>query len=209
MRSSTIAHPGPTSNIVCYWIACAYFWFFGWETEGEPPQAGLAVIIAAPHTSNWDMPHMIAAAWIFRMQISWVGKHTLFKPPLGWLLTSLGGISIDRRAPQGAVRGIAKSFETRERLFLAVPPSGTRQKSHRWKSGFYWIAREANVPIVAGYLDYSRRRACLGYMFEPTGVVKADMDRLREFYGPIRGKFPELQSTIAIKEEGRSQIESD
>ena len=206
MRSSAIAHPGPTSNILLYWIARVWFWVFGWETEGEPPQAARAVIIAAPHTSNWDMPHMMAAAWIFRMKISWMGKHSLFKPPLGWILKPLGGVSVDRRAPQGAVKAIASSFERDDRLFLAVPPSGTRQRRDKWKSGFYWIATEAHVPIVAGYLDFSRKRACLGYMFEPTGDVRADMDRLREFYAPIKGKFPELQSTIFIKEENRITV---
>jgi len=203
MRSSAIAHPGPTSNVFLYWLGRIWFWWFGWETEGEPPQVERAVIIAAPHTSNWDMPHMMAAAWVFRMKISWMGKHTLFKPPLGWLLRVLGGLSIDRRAPQGTVRAIADSFRPGEKLFLAVPPSGTRSKREMWKSGFYWIATEAEVPIAAGYLDFARRRACLGFVFEPTGEVSEDMDRIREFYAPVRGKFPELQSAVRIKEEDR------
>jgi 1-acyl-sn-glycerol-3-phosphate acyltransferase len=201
MRSPAIAHPGPKSNLLLYWIGRMWFWCLGWETEGDPPQVEQAVIIAAPHTSNWDLPHMMAAAWVFRMKINWMGKHTLFKPPLGWLLRAIGGLSIDRSAPQGSVRTIAESFQSSSKLFLCVPPAGTRSKRGIWKSGFYWIATEAKVPIVAGYLDFARRRACLGFVLEPTGDVSADMERIRAFYAPVQGKYPELQSAVRIREE--------
>jgi 1-acyl-sn-glycerol-3-phosphate acyltransferase len=203
MRSSEIAHPGPTANIVLYWIGWLWFKIFGWKTVGEPPQHTHGVIIAAPHTSNWDLPHMLAAAWLFRLRISWMGKHSLFRFPFAGFLRSLGGLQVDRRAAHGVVREVARSFETHERLFLAVPPSGTRGHKNKWKSGFYWISSQAGVPVVAGYLNYKRKEACLGFSFVPTGDVKADMDKLRGFYEGIEGKFPKSQNTIVLKEELR------
>lgn len=201
MRDSTIAHPGPTTSSVFYWIGWLWFKIFGWTTYGEPPQHSHAVIIAAPHTTNWDLPHMLAAAWLFRMKISWMGKHTLFVGPFGWFLRAMGGVPVNRDSPQGLVRGIARSFKEHDRLFLAVPPSGTRGKRDGWKSGFYWIAKTADVPIVAGYLDYKTKRACLGFSFQPSRNIVEDMDKLRAFYREIEGKYPENQNDIFLKEE--------
>lgn len=201
MRSSTVCHPGPTSGMVLYWIGRVWLAVFGWQLKGEPPPHAKAVIIAAPHTSGWDLAHMLAAAWVYRMKLSWMGKHTLFRFPFGTFMRALGGIPVDRTAPQGLVRAIADVFDERDRLFLAVPPSGTRAKRDHWKSGFYWIASTAEVPIVAGYLDFPSRTASLGFSFEPTGNITADMDKVRSFYAPIRGLFPELENTIVLKEE--------
>ncbi len=175
--------------------------FFGWDVEGDPPQVRKAVLIAAPHTTNWDLPHMLAASLIFRVRLSWMGKHTLFKPPMGWLLHLLGGVPVDRRAPGGLVHHVAGTLSASEQLVIAIPPSGTRGRSDRWKSGFYWIAHTAQVPIVCSYLDYGRRRAGLGFHFVPTGDITSDMDRIREFYASIRGKNPDMESTIVLKEE--------
>ena len=209
MRSSVVQHPGPTSSIVLYWIGWLWLKVFGWQLKGEPPQHKKAVIIAAPHTSGWDLAHMLAAAWVYRMRLSWMGKDTLFKFPFGGFMRALGGIPVDRSAPQGLVRSIADVFDERDQLFLAVPPSGTRGKRDHWKSGFYWIATTANVPIVAGYLDFPNRTASLGFSFSPTGDIPTDMNKVREFYGPIRGRFPELENTIILKEERRAEGQTD
>jgi len=165
------------------------------------PPLAKGVVIAAPHTSNWDLPHMLAASWVFRLRVSWFGKHTLFRPPLGWLLQRLGGLPVDRTAPRGLVGEVAARLETADQLFVAVSPEGTRGRRDRWKSGFYWIAHEAKVPVVCGYLDYGRRRAGLGLTFVPSGDVIADMDRVREFYAGIRGRHPSSESDIRLKEE--------
>ena len=184
-----------------YWVARLWMWVFGWDTEGDHPQVEKAVIIAAPHTTNWDLPHMLAAALIFRVRISWMGKHTLFKPPFGWFMRMLGGVPVDRRAPGGLVQQVADTFGQHDKLLLAVPPSGTRGKRPHWKSGFYWIAHTAQIPVVCGYLDYRRKRACLGYTFTPTGDVKADMDKVRAFYDGVQGKYPDAQTPFRFKEE--------
>ncbi len=201
MQSSELAHPGPSTGWLLYWVARLWMWAFGWETVGDPPQHEKAVIIAAPHTTNWDLPHMLAAALVFRMRISWMGKHTLFKPPFGWFMKLLGGLPVDRRAPGGLVKSVASTFTETDKLFLAVPPSGTRSRREMWKSGFYWIAHTAQVHVVCGYLDYKRKRACLGFSFMPSGDVKADMDKVRAFYDGIEGKYIEDQNPILLKEE--------
>jgi 1-acyl-sn-glycerol-3-phosphate acyltransferase len=175
---------------------------FGFDVEGELPRGvRQAVLIAAPHTSNWDLPHMLAAAFIFRVRLSWMGKHTLFRFPLGPLLRFFNGMPIDRRAPQGMVGQTTARFRQGDPFILGIPPSGTRKRAAQWKSGFYWIAVEAGVPIVCAYLDYGRRRAGLGFTFVPTGDPKADMARIREFYADKRGKFPESETPPLLKEE--------
>ncbi len=201
MQSSELAHPGPPTGRCMYWVARLWMWVFGWETVGDPPQHPKAVIIAAPHTTNWDLPHMLAAALVFRLRISWMGKHTLFKAPFAWFMRFLGGVPVDRRAPGGLVKQVADTLTHTDKLFLAVPPSGTRGRKDLWKSGFYWIAHTAQVPVVCGYLDYKRKQACLGFSFMPSGDVKADMDKVRAFYDGIEGKHPEKQNPILLKEE--------
>lgn len=206
MRTSQVVHDGPTTGLFWYWVARLWMAVFGWDVEGEPPlNVRKAVLIAAPHTTNWDLPHMLAAAFLFRIRLSWMGKNSLFKPPFGLFMRWLGGVAVDRSAPKGQVQAVADLFSANERLILAVPPSGTRKRVEFWKSGFYWIAHTAQVPIVCAYLDYGRKRAGLGLTFVPSGDPAADMDRIREFYKDIRGKFPEAESPPRLKEEVEPQ----
>ncbi|MEQ1569169.1 MAG: 1-acyl-sn-glycerol-3-phosphate acyltransferase, partial [Myxococcota bacterium] len=200
-RTSAVDHPGPSTPWALYWVARLWMWVFGWDVEGDSPRSPRAVVIAAPHTSNWDLPHMLAASLVFRVRLSWLGKHTLFKPPFGWFMRALGGLAIDRTAAHGAVQGVADLLLGRDGLYIAVPPSGTRSKRDHWKSGFYWIAHTAQVPIVCGYLDYSRKRAGLGFSLLPTGDIRSDMEKIRAFYADKRGKFPDSESTIELVEE--------
>lgn len=144
---------------------------------------------------------MLATAYAMRVRISWFGKHTLFNPPWGWLLRKLGGIPVDRRAPQSLVVQMAEKFQGSDYLVLAVPPEGTRSKVGLWKSGFYHIAVEGGVPIGLGYLDYGRKRCGLGLFVIPGGNVKEDMDKIRAFYRDIRGKYPALESEPRLQEE--------
>jgi 1-acyl-sn-glycerol-3-phosphate acyltransferase len=199
MRSSELSHDGPATGRLAYWIARAWMALWGWDVEGEIPRGiSKAVLIAAPHTSNWDLPHMLAAALVFRVQVSWMGKHTLFRWPFGAFMRWLGGVPVDRRAPQGMVGQIAQRFRETDRLVLAIPPSGTRKRSTHWRSGFYHIAREAGVPIVCGYLDYARRRAGLGHILVPTGDLAADTAHLASFYADKRGKYPENETPVVL-----------
>ncbi len=201
MISSKITHDGPTSGIILYWIGWFIMKLFGWDVKGHLPPGGKYVLIAAPHTSNWDLVFLIAAGFVFRLKISWLGKDAIFNKPFGTIMHWLGGIPIDRSIEKGQVQQIAELFRNSEKLVVTVPPSGTRKKKEYWKSGFYWIAHSAKVPIQCGYLDYSTKTACLGYSFIPGDDIKEDMDSVRKFYKGIKGKYPEMTSVIRLKDE--------
>ena len=178
----------------------------GWKAIPGSPHAGSYVIIAAPHTTNWDLVYMLAIAFVLRIDVRWMGKQKLFDPPLGWLTGRLGGIAIDRSRATGVVSQMAEALQS-ETMALAVPPSGTRSRREYWKSGFYHIANEAQVPIACGFLDYSRKEGGFGPNILPTGDVTADMDRIRAFYAEKQGKFPEMQTRIRLKEEDAAEAE--
>jgi len=174
----------------------------GWRVEGRIP-AGTdhAVVIAAPHTTNWDLPYMLAVAYALGIRPSWLGKRELFRWPFGWLMRALGGIPVDRSKRTNVVEQAAQRLREAERLFLVIPPSGTRSRAPHWKSGFYHVARAARVPIICSFLDYERKVGGVGPVFVPTSDLGADMDRLRVFYRDIRGKYPDNETPIRLSEE--------
>src|SRR5438093_12399606 len=131
-----------------------YLRLFGWRVEGHLPAAAKVVVIAAPHTSNWDLPFMLAVAYVLGTTPAWLGKRELFRWPFGGLMQFLGGIPVDRSGRHDVVQQAVGRFQAVERLFLVVPPSGTRSRAAHWKSGFYNIASGAVVPIVCTFLDY-------------------------------------------------------
>jgi 1-acyl-sn-glycerol-3-phosphate acyltransferase len=188
-------------KLFLYWVGRLWLGLFGWKIHGVTPSHRKFVFIAAPHTSNWDLPFMLATAYVMGVRISWLGKHTLFTPPWGWFMRKLGGIPVDRRAPQSLVTQLAEKFKSSDYLVLAVPPEGTRSKVNFWKSGFYHIASHSGVPIGLGYLDYGRKLCGLGMFVMPGGNVNEDMDRIRAFYRNIRGKHPDLESEPRLPEE--------
>ena len=173
----------------------------GWKIAGELPKTEKYVLIAAPHTSNWDLVYMLAIAFVLDMRINWMGKDSLFKAPFGFVLKWLGGVAIDRSKANNVVQAMADEFTKRDRLILAVPPSGTRGRREHWKSGFYHIARCANVPIVMGYLDYATKTGGFGAHLTPTDDLAADMDVIRAFYAQQAGKFPDKVSVIKLRDE--------
>lgn len=173
----------------------------GWRIEGGRPAMAQAVVIAAPHTTNWDLPFTLAVAWALGIRIRWIGKHTLFKGPMGWLMRGLGGVAVDRRGRHNAVQAIAATFQRHPALMLIIPPEGTRGVAGRWKTGFYYVAVEAKVPIVLGFLDYARKVGGLGEVLVPTGDLAADFERVKAFYGPIQGKYPSMQGPVALGDE--------
>ncbi len=179
-------------------------WFLkltGWEPEGSKPRMRRFVLIAAPHTSNWDLAYLLAVATSCDLKISWMGKHGLFRPPFGWLMRRVGGIPIVRHRRENMVSQMTRAFEERESLVLVVPAEGTRRYVAHWKSGFYHIARSAGVPIVLGYLDYARRRGGFGPAIYPTGDIRCDMDKIRAFYADKIGKHPDQFGEVRLKEE--------
>lgn len=173
----------------------------GWKVDPHLPTTKKAVVIAAPHTSNWDGPIMIAVSWVLGVRLHWIGKHTLFKPPFGRIVRALGGIPIDRRSPQGLVGQLQQAFTDADVLWVSVPPEGTRSKVEHWKSGFYAIAYGTDVPVLCGYLDFGKKIGGLGPAIEITGDVRADMDKIRAFYDGMVGKIPKYMGPIRLRAE--------
>ncbi|MBV55329.1 MAG: glycerol acyltransferase [Gammaproteobacteria bacterium] len=173
---------------------------FGWQKAGQVPSARNMVIIAAPHTTNWDFIFLLAAAYSFGISVNWLGKDSLFRSPLGPILRYLGGVPVDRSKRNNLVQSLSAQIEHGSGIALVIPPSGTRRKTEYWKSGFYRIAEAAQIPLVCGYLDYQKKEAGLGPAFLPSDLSR-DMNRIREFYEPIVGKNPENKSRIRLREE--------
>ena len=147
----------PIVNVLLRRLALFLMWLFGWKMEGKLPDTPKFVLIAAPHTSNWDLPVMLCLAFAFRTRLFWMGKDTLFRRPFGAIMKWLGGIPIDRSKANDVVQQSAEHFRKADNLVMVVPPEGTRQKVRYWKTGFYRIAEAAKVPIVLGFLDYRRK----------------------------------------------------
>jgi 1-acyl-sn-glycerol-3-phosphate acyltransferase len=162
----------------------------GWRVEGAlPPEAAKSVFIAAPHTSNWDLPYTLMCAFVLGLNIRWMGKASLFRWPFGGVMRWLGGIAVRREQSNNLVAASAQALDDAEgALQLVVPPEGTRGKTRHWRTGFYFIAQQAKVPIVLAYMDYEKKRAGLGPLFTPSGDVEADMAAIKRFYAPIKGK---------------------
>jgi 1-acyl-sn-glycerol-3-phosphate acyltransferase len=185
-----------------YLLGRIWLGLFGWRVEGIAPLPERLVLVAYPHTSNWDLPFLLAAAWVLRAQVSWLGKLSLFRNPVfGRFLRRLGGIPVDRGTRTNTVATIAARFRELSSLILVVPVEATRGRTDYWKSGFYHIAASSGVPIGLGFLDYQRRRCGVGQLLQPTGNVTADMDRIREFYRDVRGKHPGRQGIPRLREE--------
>jgi len=175
----------------------------GWRAVGERPAARKFVLIAAPHTSNWDLPMMLLFAMYFGIWPRWLGKKELFDGRFkGWAMRLLGGLPVDRSGSHALVAQTAQRLRQAEtELIIAVPPEGTRSYRDHWKSGFYYIAGGAGVPIACSFLDWGAKQGGFGPTLMPSGNLKADMDRMRAIYGDKVGKFPGNTSTIRLREE--------
>lgn len=160
----------------------------GWRLVGEFPNVPKLVMIVAPHSSWWD------GIWGLFMKvgigagINFMAKQELFRPPLGRLLRGLGGIPIARRAAHGVVEQMIERFDHQDRLWLGIEPEGTRRHVAKWKSGFWYIAHRARVPVFPVAFNYPDKTIHLGPLHPTTGDLAADTERLRAFYRPYQGK---------------------
>jgi len=176
--------PPSLGGNLCRWLLRSG----GWRFAGELPDVPKLVLIAAPHSSNWDGIFGLLFKVALRLDIRFVGKREVFFWPLGALLRRLGGIPIDRHAAHDLVAQIAGEFAKRERLWFGLAPEGTRKKVKKWKSGFWHIARAAQVPILPAYFHYPDKTIGVGPLLVPSDSYEVDMAKLRAFYAPIRGK---------------------
>jgi 1-acyl-sn-glycerol-3-phosphate acyltransferase len=193
----------PILNALLRRLALSLMWFFRWRIEGELPDTPKFVLIAAPHTSNWDLPVMLCLAFAFRTRLFWMGKDTLFRRPFGAVMRWLGGIPIDRSRSRNVVEQSAEIFRKADSLVMVVPPEGTRQKVRYWKTGFYRIAESAEVPIALGFLDYGRKVGGIGPVVVPTGDIEADMEEIRAFYADIPGKYSDRSDPAKVTPSGQ------
>ena len=189
-------------------IGRAVLWCTRWRIEGDPPATAKYVLIAAPHTTNWDLLYLLAMSFATSVRISWLGKDTLFRGPVGTVLRGLGGVPVARDQRSGLVSSLAREFAIADRLVVVVPPEGTRGRTDHWRTGFYRVACAADVPIVCSYLDYSRRIGGFGPVIEPSGDIAADLPLFQEFYADKQGKYPDQQSVIALRPADPSGVAS-
>ena len=168
----------------------------GWKLIGTIPDLPRFVVIVAPHTSNWDFPIGLAAKWALGFDVSFLAKDSLFRPSTGWFMRAVGGIPVNRHTTNALVDESAKTFAQRERMVLVIAPEGTRHKVEKWRSGFWHIARAANVPVVCSAIDWGTKEVRFG----PTVTVNADVEpavdiaRIKAHYDNARGYHPALQA---------------
>ena len=185
----TIFHT-PVVSTALRALSLAWLKLAGWKVEGAlPPDSPKCVLIAAPHTSNWDLPYTLMVGFALHLHLYWMGKRSIFRWPFGPLMRWLGGIAVNREQSSNLVAASAAALRAAEgQVQLVVPPEGTRDATRRWKTGFYYIALEAQVPIVMAYMDYERKLSGLGPVFTPTGDIERDMTAIKAFYAPFKGR---------------------
>lgn len=155
----------------------------GWRVEGEIPEdVKKCVLIAAPHTTNWDMPFSLMIAFSLNRPLFWVGKASIFKFPFASLMRWMGGIAVDRSRSNNMVAATIAKFEQYDELRIMMAPEGTRSKVKEWKSGFYHIAHGANVPIVLGFIDYKNKRGGVLGVYKTTGDYESDLEQMKSRY---------------------------
>lgn len=182
-------------NRFLHWLGRSILELNGWRVNVRIPDLSKAVVILAPHTSNWDFVFGMAAALTVQIRINYFGKHTLFEGPLGWLFRGLGGYPVRRDAPGGVVQQAIETFHDQESLILALAPEGTRSRRWPWKRGFYHMAVGAGVPIAVAYIDYRRKEVGIHTVFQPSGDWDRDMAPVFAFY---RGTTPKIPQNFAI-----------
>jgi len=180
----------PIVNTLLRWASIAFLRLAGWKVVGQlPSNAAKSVLIAAPHTSNWDLPYTLMVAFVLRLNVYWIGKVSIFKPPFRGVMMWLGGIPVDRAQSNNLVAASSTAImQATGPLQLIVPPEGTRSGTRYWKTGFYYIAAGAGVPVVMAFLDYEKKIGGLGPVFQTTGDIDADMLAIKAFYAGVKGK---------------------
>ncbi len=179
-------------NFLTKLIATSLLSLTGWKIVADIPNLSKFLIIAAPHTSNWDFLLAVGTIFFLGLKLSWMGKHSLFKAPFGGVFRWLGGIPINRtkEGGGGVVDATIDAYTANDKLIIGIAPEGTRTKVEKWKTGFYHIARGANIPILLVAFDYGCKTVRVGPTFNPTGDITADLIHLQSYFSKIKGKYP-------------------
>jgi len=197
----------PVFRGILWSVSVVFLKLTGWKVAGERPEPLKYVLIAAPHTTNWDFPVALAICFALRINIYWMAKDTLFRPPFGWIMRRLGGIPVDRRKGHLAAKHVMDAFRNNDRLVVVIPPEGTRSKVTKWKTGFYRIANDAHVPLVCGFLDYSKKLGGFGRTIVPTGNMEDDFVVIRDFYINVVAKYPEKTDYTSLSKPNQTPTE--
>ncbi len=172
---------------------------FGWKSILAPATSKKFVALGYPHTSNWDFVPAIAWAWSTGLKMNFVGKAALFKGVMGPIMKALGGIPLERDKSKNFVDQIVEIINSRDEIALIVAAEGTRKKAEYWRSGFYYMALEANVPIGLAYMDWKRREIGIKEYLVPTGDLEKDFEIIKAYYQDVVGRDPSKQSPIVLK----------
>lgn len=194
-------------NILLHLIARLFFFVTRWQIKGKLPADRKLVVIGVPHTSNFDGIMLLMISWLLYLRLDWMvkaelGDHWLAGPPIHLL----GGVSIDRSASRNAVDQTVRHFEERGDLWLVISPEGTRRKTDHWKTGFYWIAHKANVPILQALINYDEKAVTLiNPMVVPSGDIEAEIEKIWETCTSARGRHPERVSDMRLRPSGKRE----
>lgn len=183
------------------------WWLMGWHLNRKMLEEDKIVLTGAPHTTNWDYMHFLFSAITLRRKIYVTVKKELFFFPLGFILKALGGIPVDRHNSSNLVQDLAERLKESKRMVLLFTPDGTRSYKPYWKTGFYWVAKQANVPIILGICDYEKKIVYLDYELIPSGDVEADFEKIREQqdkYGVAL--YPEKANPVITRKAYEAQL---
>lgn len=175
----------------------------GWQLDTRLPECRRYVLIAYPHTSNRDFLLAMLAKIGMAYEFHWIAKHSLFRWPLGPLMRALGGIAVDRRRSNGLIEQLRETFASHQQWVIGITPEGTRSYRPYWKSGFYQLALQAQVPVALGYIDYRQRRIGIGQLLQLSGDQQTDLQLIREFYADKQGCHPHQAGPIVFKPNHR------
>ena len=184
----------PRPTLLSRLVRRLLLWFYqtrGWTALGAPPPDRRCVIVAAPHTSNWDFINFLGLTNALGIKAHFMGKASLFKWPMTRFMRDMGGVAIDRTKSRNYVEATIAEFAARKEFMLVIAPEGTRGAVTQWRTGFYHIALGAGVPLVLGYVDYEKKIGGLGPAIMPTGDYAADMALIVEFYRDKIARHPE------------------
>jgi len=189
-----------------YEVARLFFYGFyrllGWQVHGEAPANKKLVIIAAPHETNWDLTQMLGIAFYYRIPVRWMGKKSLGEGPFGWLMKWWGLLPVDRSGTGNLVDQVVEAFDQADEMALVIAPEGTRADVKAWKTGFYNIALEADVPVALGFIDYANKFGGLDGTLVPCGDFAADMEKVADFYRARVSRFNHPLTGESLDGEG-------
>jgi 1-acyl-sn-glycerol-3-phosphate acyltransferase len=188
-------------NAFARFIRGALLWFYrrqGWTAVEEGKTPSKCIIIAAPHTSNWDFVYYIGLVSELNAQAHFMAKKSLFRWPFGGFMRSMGGVSVDRSGSNDMVQAMIAEFKRRDHFRLTIAPEGTRGSVRHWRTGFYHIAMGAGVPLVVGMMDYGTKTGGLGKAIMPTGDYEKDMAEVMEFYAKTTPRHPDKAMTAIV-----------